>query len=156
MGCAAWIRGLTIILLAAAGATAEEAPRWLLVTGPPELIPARPRRSLRIPHRMVVRDRPGGRRGGPPLRLSDHLFFRQGLAPGDPRPEDSRLRARQVIAAHLAIADIPSQRFHHSERLRRAAGGLAGASQIDLEVWLDDWRMDRAADGTIAARARDL
>jgi predicted secreted hydrolase len=155
MRCAAWIRGLTIILLAAAAATAEEAPRWLQVTGPPELVFPRDH-GAHFEYRTewwyvtgLVADE-GGRRYGFQI-----TFFRQGLAPGDPRPEDSRLRARQIIAAHLAIADISGQRFHHSERLRRVAGGLAGASQIDLEVWLDDWQMDRGADGTIAARARD-
>jgi predicted secreted hydrolase len=65
------------------------------------------------------------------------------------------LRARQIIAAHLAIADISNQRFHHAERLRRVAGGLAGASQIGLEVWLDDWRMVRSDDGAIAITAHD-
>jgi predicted secreted hydrolase len=65
------------------------------------------------------------------------------------------LRARQIVAAHLAIADISEQRFFHSERLRRVAGGLAGASQADLEVWLDDWRMVRGDDGVMAISARD-
>jgi predicted secreted hydrolase len=125
------------------------------VTGPPEL--AFPRdHGAHFEYRTewwyvtgLVADERGRRYG---FQIT---FFRQGLAPGDPRPEDSRLRARQIIAAHLAIADISDQRFHHSERMRRVAGGLAGASQTDLEVWLDDWRMERGDDGTIAVRAKD-
>ena len=155
MGRPIWIRGFIIILLAAAAAIAGEAPRWLQVTGPPELVFPRDH-GAHFGYRTewwyvtgLVADE-GGRRYGFQI-----TFFRQGLAPGDPQPEDSRLRARQIIAAHLAIADISDQRFHHSERLRRVAGGLAGASQIDLEVWLDDWRMERGADGAIAVRARD-
>jgi predicted secreted hydrolase len=155
MGSVPWVRGLTAILLATAAATAEETPGWLQVTGPPELRYPRDH-GAHFEYRTewwyvtgVVADE-GGHRFGFQI-----TFFRQGLAPGDPRPGDSRLRARQVVAAHLAIADISAQRFHHSERLRRVAGGLAGASQTDLEVWLDDWQMKRGADGVISVRARD-
>jgi predicted secreted hydrolase len=65
------------------------------------------------------------------------------------------LRARQIVAAHLAIADISKGQFHHGERLRRADGALAGYSVADLEVWLDDWQLVRDEDGTISARAWD-
>lgn len=155
MGSVQWIRALMGILLATAAAVAEEAPGWLEVTGPPEL--GFPRdHGAHFDFRTewwyatgLVADE-GGRRFGFQI-----TFFRQGLAPGNPQPGDSRLRARQIVAAHLAIADISGQRFHHSERLRRVAAGLAGASQIDLEVWLDDWQMQRGADGVISVRARD-
>jgi predicted secreted hydrolase len=59
------------------------------------------------------------------------------------------------VAAHLAVADISNQRFHHTERLRRADGALAGFSAADLEVWLDDWQLVRGEDGVISLRARD-
>ena len=95
-------------------------------------------------------DDAGGRRYGFQI-----TFFRQGLAPGDPEPGSSILRARQIAAAHLAIADIEAGEFHHAERLRRSGGGLAGWSTDDLEVWLDDWEMRRDDTGSIEIVARD-
>ena len=54
------------------------------------------------------------------------------------------------MAAHIAVADITQREFHHAERLRRIAGGLAGASEADLDLWLDDWEMQRGIeDGSI-------
>ena len=134
---------------------AAEQPRWREVTGPPEL--AFPRdHGAHFEHRTewwyvtgLLTDERQRRYG---FQIT---FFRQGIEPGQPAPGESRLRARQIVAAHLAIADISEQRFHHAERLRRVAGGLAGASQADLEVWLDDWRMARADDGLIIMTARD-
>jgi predicted secreted hydrolase len=82
-------------------------------------------------------------------------FFRQGLDPGDPKPGASQLRARQIVAAHLAVADISNQRFEHAERLRRADGGLAGFSEKDLDVWLGDWEIESKGPGVISVRARD-
>jgi predicted secreted hydrolase len=83
-------------------------------------------------------------------------FFRQGLDPGPPSPDASALRARQVVAAHLAVADVDTGSFVHAERVRRAAAGLAGFATDDLEVWLEDWEMSRAADGRITLQAQDL
>ena len=82
-------------------------------------------------------------------------FFRQGFSPEAPETGSSRLRARQIATAHLAIADIDAGEFHHAERLRRAAGGLAGWSETDLDVWLEDWTMQRADDEAVVIRARD-
>ncbi|HSO21367.1 MAG TPA: lipocalin-like domain-containing protein [Chondromyces sp.] len=138
-------------------AVGSEAPSdgWLAVSGPPEL--ELPRDHGAHPgHRTewwyltgLVESETGERFG---FQLT---FFRQGLAPGPGRPGDSALRARQVLAAHLAVADIGRQRFLHAERLRRADGGLAGFATDDLELWLDDWRLERRADGALVARARD-
>lgn len=81
-------------------------------------------------------------------------FFRQGIDPSAAQPGESSMRARQIIAAHFAIADIENQAFHHTERVRRAAY-LAGAATDDLRVWLDDWRIERDANGVIAMTAND-
>jgi predicted secreted hydrolase len=151
-----WLRVLTVLLLVVPVATAaEEAPQWRRVTGPPELDFPRDH-GAHFDHRtewwyvtgLVDDDR--DRRYGFQI-----TFFRQGLEPGDPKPGASKLRARQIIAAHLAVADVSRQQFYHSERVRRVAGGLAGASQTDLEVWLDNWRMMRSDDGAIAITAHD-
>jgi predicted secreted hydrolase len=82
-------------------------------------------------------------------------FFRQGLASGDPEPGSSKLRARQIAAAHLAIAEIDSGEFHHAERLRRSGGGLAGWSKENLDVWLDDWEMRLDDTNSLMILARD-
>jgi predicted secreted hydrolase len=146
---------LTTALVAPTALAAAEEPRWREVTGPSEL--AFPRdHGAHFDHRTewwyvtgLLTDERQQRYG------FQVTFFRQGFEPGQPAAGESGLRARQIIAAHLAIADISEQRFHHAERLRRVAGGLAGASQTDLDVWLDDWQLKRGADGAIAITARD-
>ena len=92
----------------------------------------------------------GGRRLGFQL-----TFFRRGLDPSPPAPEASALRARQVLAAHLAVAEIGRGTMRFAERVRRIAAGLAGASEDDLDVFLDDWQMRRLASGVITLDAGD-
>jgi predicted secreted hydrolase len=93
---------------------------------------------------------PGGRRYGFQI-----TFFRQGLDPSPPTPGSSALRARQVLAGHLAVAEIGQKKAHFAERVRRVAAGLAGASENDLDVFLDDWQMKRLPSGAIAVAADD-
>jgi predicted secreted hydrolase len=82
-------------------------------------------------------------------------FFRQGLDPAPPAAGSSSLRARQVLAAHLAVAEIGPQRMRFGQRVRRIAAGMAGAREDDLDLVLDDWEMRRLADGTIEVTADD-
>jgi predicted secreted hydrolase len=82
-------------------------------------------------------------------------FFRQGLDLSLPTRDSSALRARQVLAAHLAVADIGGGRVRFAERVGRIAGGLAGAGQDDLDVFLDSWEMRRLPDGAIVLGADD-
>ncbi len=93
---------------------------------------------------------PSGRRLGFQL-----TFFRRGLDPLPPAPGSSALRARQVLAAHLAVAEIGERTMRFAERVRRIAAGLAGASEDDLDVFLDDWQMRRLASGVITLDAGD-
>jgi predicted secreted hydrolase len=83
-------------------------------------------------------------------------FFRHGLDPSEARAGQSRLRARQVMAAHLAVADITSSRFASAQRLRRVAAGLAGYSTRGLDVWVEDWEMAMEQDGSLRIAADDL
>jgi predicted secreted hydrolase len=144
---------LACLVLAAGSSPADDG--WREITGPPEL--DFPRDHGAHPDTRtewwyvtgLVADETGRRWG---FQIT---FFRQGLEPGDPPKETSRLRARQIAAAHLAVADIQRGEFHHAERLRRSGGGLAGWSTEDLEVWLDDWEMRRADSGVISIDARD-
>jgi len=150
--------GLTCALvacLALGAATAVADDGWREITGPPELVfprdhGAHPDTRTEWWYVTGLVSDDGGRRYGFQI-----TFFRQGLAPGDPPPGSSALRARQVGAAHLAIADIAAGEFHHAERLRRQGGGLAGWSTENLEVWLDDWEMARGDSGVIAIDASD-
>ena len=128
---------------------------WREITGRPELqFPrdhgAHPETRTEWWYVTGLVDDPAGRRFGFQI-----TFFRQGLAAGDPEPGSSIFRARQIAAAHLAIADIEAGEFYHAERLRRAGGGLAGWSTDDLEVWLDDWEMRRDDTGRTTITARD-
>ena len=93
---------------------------------------------------------PGGRRYG--LQIT---FFRQGLDSSSPTPGSSALRARQVLAGHLAVAEIGQKKARFAERVRRVAAGLAGASENDLDVFLDDWEIKRLASGAIVVVATD-
>lgn len=143
------------ILLGVCYAGAEQLTDWRRVTGPPEIDLPRDH-GAHLEYRtewwyvtgLVTGDR--GRRYGFQM-----TFFRQGLDPTEPAPGTSRLRARQVMAAHLAVADVAEERFYHAQRLRRIAGGLAGASEKDLDLWLDDWWMRRGTDDAFTVFAHD-
>jgi predicted secreted hydrolase len=80
-------------------------------------------------------------------------FFRIGLVPGAvERP--SAWAANQVWMAHFAVTDVAGERFHDFERFARDGDiGLAGASSDPVEVWLEDWRLERRDDGTWRLRA---
>jgi len=141
--------GLVVAGWAAAG-------EWLAITGPPEL--AFPRDHGAHPGYRTewwyvtgLVDAADGDSYGFQI-----TFFRQGLDPGDPNPGTSQLRARQIVAAHLAVADISNERFEHAERLRRADGALAGFSEADLDVWLDDWEIESTEPGVISVQAQDV
>jgi predicted secreted hydrolase len=82
-------------------------------------------------------------------------FFRRGIDPDPPRPGDSALRARQVLAAELAVADVTSGTFRHAERLHREDGYLAAASTSDVDVFLDDWSLERGPDDRLHGVAED-
>jgi predicted secreted hydrolase len=96
----------------------------------------------------ILRDGDGQRYG---VQIT---FFRQGIDPSA-REGAASLRATDAIAAHMAIAEIGRDRFRNADRLRRAAAGLAGAATDDLNVWVEDWRLHRADDGTLRAHLAD-
>ncbi|HVN30537.1 MAG TPA: carotenoid 1,2-hydratase, partial [Thermoanaerobaculaceae bacterium] len=82
-------------------------------------------------------------------------FFRQGLDPSPPAPGSSALRARQVLAAHLAVAEIGKGTMRFAQRVRRIAAGMADAREDDLNLFLDDWEMRRLSNGAITFGAGD-
>ncbi len=82
-------------------------------------------------------------------------FFRQGVDPSPPAPGQSALRARHVLAAHLAVADLTAGTFRHAERLRRMGGGLAAASTDDLDIVVEDWWLRREPADRLRLQAAD-
>ena len=104
---------------------------------------------------MVVPHRESEGRRRPPLRRAGDLLPAAVSIRRQPQPGDSPLRARQAIAAHVAVAEIGPGRFRHAERVRRADGQFAGFATDDLRVWLGDWTLERRMDDTLVARASD-
>jgi len=88
---------------------------------------------------------PAGRRYGFQV-----TFFRIALAPDPPATKgESAWATSQIWMAHLALTDAHAGRYHHAERFARDGDiGLAGARSAPLAVWLEDWRLERAGDGT--------
>lgn len=83
----------------------------------------------------------GGRRFG-----FQFTVFRRGLSPGPGSAGSSPLRARQVLAGHLALTDVEGRRTRFAERLRRAGSPLASVAEDDLELVLEDWSLFRSGD----------
>ncbi|MDN3920606.1 carotenoid 1,2-hydratase [Roseateles violae] len=75
-------------------------------------------------------------------------FFRlRGPAPDD---HPSRLAARQLLLAHVALSDLDGRRLLHEQRLARALPGLAEASEQDCAVNIRDWSLRREGDVYLA------
>jgi predicted secreted hydrolase len=78
-------------------------------------------------------------------------FFRSATGIGAENP--SRFAPRQLILAHVALADPDSGQLRHDERAARALPPLAGLSDSDTRVWIDDWVLERnPTTDTYAAR----
>jgi predicted secreted hydrolase len=78
-------------------------------------------------------------------------FFRTRTGADTANP--SRFTPHQILFAHAALSDPKLGRLQHAQRLARAGFGLAEASTSDMDLTLDDWTMQRRADGRIHARA---
>jgi predicted secreted hydrolase len=64
----------------------------------------------------------------------------------------SAFAARQLLFAHAAITDVAAGRLWHDQRIARAGFGIAQAAQEDTRIRLQDWTLERQADGTYQAR----
>lgn len=69
--------------------------------------------------------------------------FRTATSPVPAEAGESPDRARQILAGHLAVTDVDSGRTVFAERLRRAGGALARASESDLDVFVENWSLTR-------------
>ena len=72
-------------------------------------------------------------------------FFRTRPEWNEPNP--SAFAPRELLIAHCALSDPAHARFWHDQRVRRADPQLAYAAQSDTRVRIDDWHLERAADG---------
>ena len=69
----------------------------------------------------------------------------------------SAFAARQLLFAHVALTDVRGARQQHDQRIARAGFGVARASEVDTDIRLQDWtlqRQDAAADPNGLANSR--
>ena len=82
-------------------------------------------------------------------------FFRN--RPRVAEAEPSRFAPRQLLFAHVAVADPRHGRLRHDQRAARAGFGLAGTSEGTTAVWIDDWSLAIAETVYVArVAARDF
>lgn len=72
-------------------------------------------------------------------------FFRSRQPQADANP--SAFAPRQILIAHAAISDRAHGSLRRDQRIARAGFGLAEAREGDTDVWVDDWRLERRAQG---------
>ncbi|MET0266804.1 MAG: carotenoid 1,2-hydratase [Duganella sp.] len=73
-------------------------------------------------------------------------FFRS--ATGQDAANPSQFAAKQLIIGHAALSDPANGALLHDQRSAREGFGLAYAKVGDTDVRLDDWTMQRQADGS--------
>jgi predicted secreted hydrolase len=78
-------------------------------------------------------------------------FYRIGVTFKPDNP--SRWAVRDLFVARMAVTDAASSRFHHAERINRAAVGWAGADAERYRVWNEDWDAEQTESGRHALRA---
>jgi predicted secreted hydrolase len=66
-------------------------------------------------------------------------FFRQ-VASRDPA-QTAVWDVKDIYLTHLALSDLDSQKFYHSERMNRAGPGIAGASAAESRIWNGNWQI---------------
>ncbi|MES2128027.1 MAG: carotenoid 1,2-hydratase [Pseudomonadota bacterium] len=83
-------------------------------------------------------------------------FFRSATA--HERANPSAFAPRQLVIGHAALSDPAMGHLQHEQRTAREGFGLAYAKTGDTNLKLDDWTMQRSADGgyTLHVQARDF
>jgi predicted secreted hydrolase len=90
--------------------------------------------------------------GGEPLGFQ-LTFFRSRTGIDQDNP--SRFALRQVLFGHLAVSDPSRGSLLHHEKSARPGFGLADAAEGKLDVYIDDWRLQREGDGYHAVATTD-
>ena len=80
-------------------------------------------------------------------------FFR--TKPDIDADNPSDFTPRQIIVAHCALSDPKHGTLWQDQRIRRAALGLAGATEGDTQVWIDRWSLKRTSQTYIAKIAAE-
>lgn len=80
-------------------------------------------------------------------------FFR--TKPDIDADNPSNFTPRQIIVAHCALSDPKHGTLWQDQRIRRAALGLAGATEGDTQVWIDRWSLKRTSQTYIAKIAAE-
>ncbi len=83
--------------------------------------------------------------------LGFQVTFFRSASPHD-RANPSQFAPKQLIIAHAALSDTAQGKLLHDQRSAREGFGLAYAKIGDTDVKLDDWRMNRNADGSYRIR----
>ncbi len=79
-------------------------------------------------------------------------FFRS--RPGVAESNPSAFAPKQVLFAHAALSDPRERKLLHGQRIARQGFGLAEASTKDMDLVIDDWRLQRKPDGRIVTAVR--
>jgi len=66
-------------------------------------------------------------------------FFRQGVDRDSSKKEPWEIQ--DLYLAHLALSDLNSGKFYHSERMNRAGPGLAGIDERQKRIWNGNWEI---------------
>jgi predicted secreted hydrolase len=66
-------------------------------------------------------------------------FFRQAVS-RDPS-QAATWDVKDIYLTHLALSDLESQKFYHSERTNRAGPGIAGVSGSSSRIWNGNWQI---------------
>ena len=83
-------------------------------------------------------------------------FFRSATA--HDRANPSAFAPKQLVIGHAALSDPALGHLQHEQRMAREGFGLAYAKTGDTDLKLDDWTMQRHADGsyTLHVKAREF
>jgi predicted secreted hydrolase len=79
-------------------------------------------------------------------------FFR--VRTGQDADNPSAFAPRQLLIAHVALADPAHGGLWQDQRIRRVGLGLAEAAVGDTRVWMGNWRLQRQAQDSAAGGAR--
>jgi predicted secreted hydrolase len=66
-------------------------------------------------------------------------FFRQAVS-RDPS-QAATWDVKDIYLTHLALSDLESQKFYHSERTNRAGPGISGVSGSSSRIWNGNWQI---------------
>jgi predicted secreted hydrolase len=81
---------------------------------------------------------------GPSLGF-EATFFR--TRPDLDEANPSRFAPNQLLFANVALSDPRTGSLQHDQRSARSGFGLAGASETDTAVHIDEWSLERGMDG---------